>query len=76
MATLAAFVLSWVVGYAICRAVLGAAWKHTPLTLRWGLAWAAGAAFSGMTTFWATALRRSIAARWSPAPPRPRLAFV
>jgi hypothetical protein len=53
MACLGAFVVSWVVGYAICRAVLGTVWRDVPLTLRWGLGWAAGAAFSGMTTFWA-----------------------
>ena len=56
MACLGAFLFSWVVGYAICRAVLGAAWRDVPLPLRWGLGWAAGAAFSGMTTFWAIAL--------------------
>ena len=56
MGCIAAFVFSWVVGYAICRAVLGAIWRVAPLTLRLGLGWAAGAGFSGMTTFWAIAL--------------------
>ena len=56
MACCGAFVLSWVIGYAICRAALGASWKNTPVTLRLGLGWAAGATFSGMTTFWAIAL--------------------
>ncbi len=56
MGCLGAFVLSGVVGYAICRAVLGAVWRDAPLTLRLGLGWAAGATFSGMSTFWAIAL--------------------
>jgi hypothetical protein len=56
MACLAAFVISWLVGAAIVRAVLGDDWRPTPPTLRLGLAWAAGAAFSGMTTFWVTVL--------------------
>ncbi len=56
MACAAAFVLSWVIGYGICRAVLGEAWRDAPRLLRLGLGWAAGAAFSGMTTFWAIAL--------------------
>lgn len=56
MACLGAFALSWLIGYAVCRAALGSPWRAAPVPLRLGLAWAAGAAFSGMTTFWSLAL--------------------
>src|SRR5690348_11192428 len=56
MSCLGVFALSWVTGYVICRAVLGRSWRDVPVTLRLGLGWAAGAAFSGMTTFWAIVL--------------------
>ena len=41
MACLGAFLFAWVVGYAICRAVLGAAWRDVPLPLRLGV-WLGG----------------------------------
>jgi len=50
------FGLSWVIGWLICRTVLGSPWRELPLTLRLGLGWSTGAAFSGMTIFWATVL--------------------
>jgi hypothetical protein len=56
MACLAAFALSWLIGYAICQVIVGAPWREAPWALRLGLGWAAGAAFSGMTTFWAIVL--------------------
>ena len=57
MACVAMFGLAWVVGYGICRAVrYGRTGDSVPTTLRLGLGWAAGAAFAGMTTFWAIAL--------------------
>jgi len=59
MACLGVLGLSWVIGYGLCRAVLGPVWRDSPPALRLGLAWTAGAAFSGMTTFWAIALTPS-----------------
>ena len=56
MACLGMFGLSWLVGYSICRAILGSVWRSMPMTLRLGLGSAAGSAFSGMTTFWAIVL--------------------
>jgi hypothetical protein len=56
LACIAVFGLSWVVGSILCRAVLGPDWTPLPRALRLGLGWAAGAAFSGITTFWAIVL--------------------
>ncbi len=53
MTCLAAYGVSWLIGCFIVRAILGARWTRSPWTLRLGLGWASGAAFSGMTTFWA-----------------------
>ena len=66
MACLGAFVFSWIVGYAICRAILRRSVAGVPrYCVRLGLGWAAGAAFSGMTTFWAIALAPGTSARGS-----------
>ena len=56
MACLGIFGLAWVVGYGICRATLRSHWREVPWALRLGLGWVAGAAFAGMTSFWAIAL--------------------
>ena len=74
MACLGAFVVSWIMGYAICRAVLRARWPDVPLCSACGLGWAVGAAFSGMTTFWAIVLAPAIAGHWWPVPARSCLA--
>jgi hypothetical protein len=56
MACAGAFLVSWIVGYALCRALMGGRWPRAPVLLRLGLSWPAGSALSGMVTFWAIAL--------------------